>query len=151
MQRNSPYKNTLNYFFWSMAFVFYSALSGIYLFLPPLLGVLFILYKNALEERDSLKLFFLTFLVLVLEAEEGFLVFTLLIYFLVLEKFITPKIDQGISALKLRLFLYILFAYLGYMLFYTLLAQIFLLPGLSFHFYIVYYIAIEYFLVSILL
>lgn len=89
--------------------------------------------------------------ILVLEAQKGFLAFTLIIYFLLLERFFVPKIEQSINSKHLRNFLYVLLAYGGYILFSALLSQIFLIPGISVDLYIFYYIVFEFFIVSVLL
>jgi hypothetical protein len=151
MQRNSSYKNFIDSVLWSIAFVLYESLSSIYLILPPLIGILFILFHNSLEKKDSISIFFIVISILVLEAQKGFLVFSLLIFFLILHKFIVPKINQSLNSEKLNKFLYIAFAYLGYVVFYTLLSQIFIFQGISIDFYIIYYIAFEYLIASILL
>ena len=151
MQRSLTYKSTLRYALWSLAYVIYVSLGSIYLFLPPLLGVLFFLFSEALRRKNSVMLLFIVFDILVLEAEKGFLAFTLLIYFLLFEHFISPKIKQSINSSHLRVFLTIFLAYTGYILFSALLAQIFLLPAISFDWYIVYYIVVEFFIVSVLL
>ena len=95
-------------------------------------------------------LFFIIVDILVLEAQKGFLAFTLIIYFLLLELFV-PKIEQSINSKHLRNFLYVLLAYGGYILFSALLSQIFLIPGISVDLYILYYIVFEFFIVSVLL
>ena len=151
MQRNSPYKNFVSYLFWSIFFIFYGSLASIYLILPPLMAPLFIVFKDALNKKESMQLFFLIVVILVFEAQEGFMTFTLLIYFLIVDKFIVPKIQQSINAKKLQDILYVVLAYFGYILFYTLLSQIFLLPLLDVNLYFIYYIVFEYFLVSVLL
>ena len=151
MQRSLTYKSTLRYALWSLAYVVYASLGTIYLFLPPLLGVLFFLFSEALRRKNSIMLLFIVADILVLETQKGFLVFTLLIYFLLFEHFISPKIKQSINSKKFRIFLTVFLAYTGYLLFSALLSQIFLLPAVSFDLYIVYYIVIEFFIVSVLL
>ncbi len=151
MQRSLTYKSALKYALWSLAYVVYISIGSIYLFLPPLLGVLFFLFRKALRRGNSVMLLFIVFDILVLEAQKGFLAFTLLIYFLLLERFILPKIQQSINSKLFRDFLILCFVYVGYILFNALLAQIFLLPALGIDLHIVYYIIIEFFIVSVLL
>ncbi len=136
---------------WTAVYIFYVSLSTIYLYLPPMMAVLYVLFRNALNKRDSLALGFVIIALLVLEAEKSFLAFSLLIYFLIVYRFIDPKIQQSINLKSLRDLLYVLVIYIGYFLFYTLVSQIFLFEGIRPDLYIVYYIIIEYFIVSLLL
>ena len=150
MQRSLTYKSALRYALWSLLYALYVSLGSIYLFLPPLLALLFFFFHEALRRESSVMLFFIVIDILVLEAQKDFLTFTLIIYFLLLERFLVPKIEQSINSRHLRNFLYVLLAYGGYVLFAALLSQIFLIPGISFDFYILYYIVIEFFIVSVL-
>jgi len=150
MQRNIAYKNFIKYLIYSVVFALYIGLSTIYLYLPPFIAVLFLFFHKAFKNKETPLLFFIIIDILILEAQKGFLGFTLLIYFLLMDRFIIPKIEQSISAINLKNFLYVFFSYVGYILFSTLLGQIFLIPGVGFDFYIVYYIAIEFVIVSIL-
>ena len=151
MQRSLTYKSALRYALWSLVYAAYVSLGSIYLFLPPLLAVLFFLFHDSLRRNDSVMLLFIIIDILVLEAQKGFLAFTLIIYFLLLERFFVPKIEQSINSKHLRNFLYVLLTYGGYILFSALLSQIFLIPGISVDLYILYYIVIEFFIVSVLL
>ncbi len=151
MQRNITYKSFIKYVVWSLLFALYAALSTVYLFLPPMIGVLFLLFHYAQTRKNSLLLLFVLIDVVILEALKGFLAFSLLLYFLLQERFIIPKIKQSINARHLRNFLYVAFSYFGYFLFSALLAQIFLLPRIELDFYIVYYIVVEFLIVSIAL
>ncbi len=151
MQRSLAYKSALRYALWSLVYAAYVSLGSIYLFLPPLLAVLFFLFHDSLRRNDSVMLLFIIVDILVLEAQKGFLAFTLIIYFLLLERFFVPKIEQSINSKHLRNFLYVLLAYGGYILFSALLSQIFLIPGISVDLYILYYIVVEFFIVSVLL
>lgn len=152
MQRDITYKSVVRYTLWSLLYALYVSLSTIYLFLPPLLALLFFFFHDALRKNDTAKLIFVVINILILEAQKDFLAFTLIIYFLIQERFILPKISQSINARNLRNFLYVLLSYVGYMLFATLLSQIFLIQGISLDFYyIVYYIFIEFLIVSVML
>ena len=152
MQRDITYKSVVRYALWSLFYTLYISLSTIYLFLPPLLAVLFFLFHDALRKNDTAKLLFVTLDILILEAQKDFLAFTLIIYFLIQERFVLPKIAQSISAQNLRNFLYVSLSYIGYMLFSTLLSQIFLIQGISLDiYYIVHYIIIEFLIVSVML
>lgn len=150
MQRSIAYKSFVKYALWSVVFAFYAAGSSIYLFLPPMVAVLFLFFRRSLQSKDSTLFFFVLADIFVLEAQKGFLAFSLLTYFMIMHRFIVPKIEQSINERHLRDFLYVFFAYIGYTLFSLFLSQIFLIEGISFDFYIVYYIAIEFVIVSAL-
>ena len=150
MQRSITYKSALRYALWSLAYAVYVSLGSIYLFLPPLLALLFFFFHESLRRNDSIMLLFIVIDILILEAQKSFLGFTLIIYFLILERFFIPKIEQSINSKHLRNFLYVLLAYGGYILFSALLSQIFLIPGISVDLYILYYIVVEFLIVSVL-
>lgn len=149
MQRNITYKNFVRYALWSGAYAFYIALGSIYLFLPPLLSLLFLFFKRATEKHDTALLFFVLLDIVVLEAQKGFLAFSVVMYFMIMKRFIVPKIDQSINEKRLKIFLYVLTIYFGYIFFSMFLAQIFLIDSISIDFYIVYYIAVEFLIVSV--
>ena len=151
MQRNSTLKKTLNTFFWVGVYLIYSSLSTIYLFLPPLIAFLFIIFIKALQQDDTINLLGVIISSLIIEAQNGFLAFSLLIFFLISYKFIVPKIKQNINSQNVRIFLYIVYVYIGYTIFSFLIAQMFLLPTFGLNFYIVIYIMIEYILARIIL
>jgi hypothetical protein len=150
MQRSISHQKPLVPFFYVVLFVLYSSLSSIYLFLPPLLAVLFVLYSNALKREDFLLLIIISFCLLIYEANKGYLLFSTIIYFSLAYKFIMPKITQNISCKSCIKLAYVLVTYLGYYLFLALIAKVFLLPLPNIDYYIVYYIVIEFFLVSLL-
>ncbi len=152
MQRNLTYQNLINYILWTLFFTGYICLSSIYLILPPMIGVLLVLFEKALHKNNSLLLLFIFLSIIIVETQKGFLAFSLFVFFLLVHKLIIPKIDQGINASKLRTFLYVFTAYTGYILFSNLIAQIFILENLHVNFfYLVFYIIVEYFIVSIFL
>ncbi len=151
MQRSSTYKKFVKSLFWFLLYVGYLALTTIYLFLPPLMALLFFLFRNALKERDTITFLFVLLSIVFLEAQKGFFLFTVVIYFLIMYRLIEPKIEQSINERNLKNFLLVGSVYIGYMLFYMLLSKVFLVPSLSVDSYIVYYIIVEFFLVSIFL
>ena len=151
MQRSishkKPVKNSLIYI---VLFFVYESLSSIYPFLPPLFGVLFILLIQALNRNDTLNVIFISFCLVIFEAENGYILFTSLIYLLIAYKFILPKLIQNFNCYSCVKFSYVFIAYVGFFMFNMLFSNIFLLdlPGASY--YIIYYIVIEFFIVSLL-
>ena len=151
MQRSRTYQKSLaTPFVYTAVFVFYISLSSIYLFLPPMFGVLFLLFSRAVDEMDSVLISLVVFCLLLFEAEKGYVLFTSIIYFIVLYKFVIPKIQQSLSCVSCVKFLSVVIVYVGFYFFTLLLSSIFMLPIPNITYYIVYYIVVEYFITSIL-
>jgi hypothetical protein len=91
-----------------------------------------------------------SFCLVVFEAENGYALFSTIIYFYILYKYIMPKIIQNFNCNSCIKIVIVLLAYIGFYIFQSILSNIFLLPIPSFNYYIVYYIVIEFFIVSIL-
>lgn len=150
MQRSITHKNPVETFVYIILFIIYESLSSVYLFLPPLLAVLFVLFAKALKREDSVGIFLIAFCLVVFEAEKGYMLFSSIIYFLLIYKFVMPKLNQNFSCASCIKISYILLAYIGYFFFTMLIANVFLLSVPSMNYYIIYYIVIEFFIVSIL-
>jgi len=151
MQRSITHNQPLAVFLYLLAFIYYSSLSSIYPILPPLFGLLLLLFSKAMS-RSSNILFILSIslALLVFEANFGYLLFSSIIYFYLLEKFVLPKIEKNFSCELCIKFSYILFAYIGYFLFLALFSNIFMLEMPLLSYYIIYYILVEFFIVSLL-
>jgi len=149
MQRSITYKNYLAPLY-AAFYIIYSSIGTIYPFLPPLLALLFVLYSRAMKEGDSLVLLLIVVCLIVFEANYGYLLFSSIIYFYILYKFIIPKVTQNILCVSCLNIAYVLLTYIGYFLFLTLIAHIFLLQPPEINFYILYYMVIDFFLVSLL-
>ena len=150
MQRSISHQKPIVPFVYIVLYIFYSSLGSIYPILPPLLSVLFVLFSRALKREDFTAVLLVSFCLLVFEANYGYLLFSSIIYFYIQHKFIMPKITQNFSCNLCIIISYVLFSYLGYFLFLTLIANIFLLEAPEINYYIIYYIVIEFFLVSLL-
>ena len=150
MQRNLSNKKPLVPLLYVAIFVVYSSLSSIYLILPPLLAVLFVLYSNAIKKNDFLLIMLISFCLVIFETNKGYPLFSTIIYFTLVYKVIIPKVIQNFSCNSCVRISYVLLAYVGYYLFLMIVANIFLLPLPSIDYYIVYYIVIEFFFVSLL-
>ena len=150
MQRSISHKNSIAPFVYVAIFILYTALSGVYLFLPPLLAVLFVLFSKAIENEDSIAIILVSLCLVVFEAENNYVLFSTIIYFSILYKYIMPKINKNFSCNSCIKLSIALFSYLGFFLFHSLLSNVFLLPMPSINYYIIYYIVIEFFIVSIL-
>lgn len=150
MQRSFSNKNTLITFIYVILFFAYTALSSIYLYLPPFLAVLFILFSKALKNKDTLYLFLVVFCLVIFEAENGYVLFSSIIYFSLIYRYIMPKIVKNSSCNLCIKLLTVILVYFGFFLFNVLLANIFLLPMPSINYYVIYYILVEFLVVSML-
>ncbi|CAI6144749.1 MAG: hypothetical protein SPLUMA1_SPLUMAMAG1_01713 [uncultured Sulfurimonas sp.] len=150
MQRSITHQNTVELFAYIAIFVLYSSLSSIHLYLPPMLAVLFVLFTRSLAHNDYASILILSFCLVIFEANHGYMLFSSIIYFYIVYKFIMPRINQNFSCRWCIKLSSVLVAYPGYFLFLYLTSSIFLLSSPELNYYIVYYIVIEFLLVSIL-
>ncbi len=150
MQRSIFNQKPLTLFAYIIVFIIYESLSSIYLFLPPLFAVLFVLFARAIKNDNGVAIFLISFCLIIFEAEKGYLLFSSIIYFALIYKFVLPKLVQNFSCASCIRISYVLLAYVGFFLFSAILAKIFLLPMPSISYYIIYYIVIEFFIVSAL-
>ena len=150
MQRSISYQKPIVSILLFFIFILYETLSSIYLFLPPMLAVLLLLFVKALQNRDIVLLLCISLLLIIFEADKGYHAFSILIYFVLLYKYILPTLVQNISCKGCVKLLYVLFAYIGLYLFSYMLSMIFLIPIPSIDYYIIYYIVIEFIIVSFL-
>ena len=105
---------------------------------------------QALNRDNTIGVLFISFCLVIFEAENGYILFSSIIYLFIAYKFILPKVIQNFNCYSCVKFSYIFIAYIGFFMFNTLFSNIFLLdlPGASY--YIIYYIVIEFFIVSLL-
>ena len=150
MQRSLTYQKPLAPLLYIAVFVIYQALSSVYLFMPPLLGVLFVMFAQSLKREDATTALLIGFCLVVFEADKGYTLFSSIIYFYLLYRFVLPKLIQNFSCHACLQITYIVLAYLGYYAFSVLISNIFLLPLPEMNYYIVYYIVIEFLIVSVL-
>ena len=147
LSNQKPIKSSLIY---TVLFVVYESLSSIYLFLPPLFGVLFVLLISALNKNDTIGIIFIAFCLVIFEAEHSYILFSSIIFLLVAYKFILPKVIQSFNCFACIKFSYVLIAYIGFYMFNMLISSIFLVDLPQARYYILYYIVIEFFIVSLL-
>lgn len=150
MQRSIFDKNSVTTFIYVAIFMVYTALSGIYLFLPPFLAILFILFSKALKKNDAFLIFLVVFCLVLFEAQNGYALFSTIIYFSIVYKYIMPTIIKNSSCYSCIKFATVVLVYIGFFLFHSLLSNVFLLPIPNIDYYVIYYIIIEFLIVSIL-
>ncbi|TKI70048.1 hypothetical protein FCU45_04365 [Sulfurimonas crateris] len=131
-------------------FVIYTAISGIYLLLPPLFAILYLLFSKALKQEDVVLLSLVAVCLLFFEAQNSYMLFSAIIYFALIHRYVIPKIKQNFNCnLCVNLSIVIL-VYIGFFLFCSLLSNIFLLPMPSINYYVLYYMAIEFIILSLI-
>jgi len=150
MQRSISHQKPIVPFIYIVLYIFYSSLGSIYPILPPMLSVLFVLFSKALDRNDTLAVLLISLCLLIFEVNYGYLLFSSIIYFYLQHKFIMPKIIQNFSCNSCIKISYVVFSYFGYFAFLTLIANIFLLETPELNYYIIYYIVVEFFIVSLL-
>lgn len=150
MQRSISHQNSLTPLLYAALFIIYTALSGIYLFLPPLFALLYLFFAKALEREDVFSLFLVAICLLFFEAQNGYMLFSTIIYFAFIHRYIVPKIRQSFNCNVCVNFSIVLLVYIGFFLFFSLLSNIFLLPMPSINYYVLYYIAVEFLILSLL-
>lgn len=115
VQRNRITQKNLGYFLVIFLLGIYGFLGDIFVFLPPLLGIMFILFARSMQERKISNLFFIFIFLLWIECDKGlalgaltlFFVFSYFVLFLPMEFLFTKNSN----------FIYILLVYLGIFLF----------------------------------
>lgn len=150
MQRSIINQKPLAIFLYIVFFIIYESLSSVYLFMPPLFAVLFVLFANALKKDDGLGVFLIAFCLVIYEVEKGYLLFSTIIYFSLIYKFILPRLVQNFSCSSCIKVSYVLLSYIGFFIFSAVISNIFMQEMPSVNYYIIYYIVIEFFIVSIL-
>jgi hypothetical protein len=119
LQRGFISKRYLNYLLLILLLLI-DNISTIYLFLPQLLGVyfmIFILQERETSSYDSYYLFVFVIFLLLVEANRDFLVLSLILFFLFSKNILLPIIDQYVSCDNCKRFIYVLLVYIGYYIF----------------------------------
>jgi len=147
MQRSFSYKNALSQLLLVGVFLIYTSLSTLYLFLPPLLAVLFVAYYKALNRHDLFGLLIVITMMLIFEAEKGFWFGSTVLFFTLVSRLLIPKVEQVVQCHPCMAALFVAMAYPGYWLFIWMANQVFLLELPTMDWHIVLYMIIEFLLV----
>ncbi len=150
MQRSISHYRPLTPLIYIVLFVLYSSATTIYPLLPPLFAVLFARFSKSLEREDIVFTFLIAVCLIIFEVNYEYMFLSSIVYFYLIHKFVMPKIIQNFSCKSCVNISYVLLAYIGYYLFLLLIANIFMFTPPEINYYIIYYIVIEFFLVSIL-
>ena len=150
MQRSLSHYNTGKLILFFALLVVYEVLSTIYLFLPPLLGLAFLLFIYAVEEQKLEYLLFTMAYLFVFETDREFLLFSSLFYFTIAYRLGVERLRLIVSCQKCMDYIAIALAYLGFWFFSMILNQIIWIELPQFDWKIFYYIFIESVLVTLL-
>ena len=150
MQRSITYPFYIKAITLFLLYLVYVSLSSIYLFIPPLFGVLFFYYIRAVDKQDISLLLVVTAMLLVYEADKGYLLLSSLVYFSFIYKFILPKLEQMIECRRCLHLIYIVLAYIGFWLFSLLLQKMFWLELATVDWSVLWYIFFEFLAVGLL-
>ena len=150
MQRNSAYQNSLLGAAYLVAYAGYVGLSNIYLFLPPLFGLLFVHFTRALDQERFGYLMLVSAMLVLYEIEKGHLMVSSLVFFALMYHFLVPKLRQFIDCQWCLKLIYVVTAYLGFWLFSLLVSKVFWMSAPSIDWHVIIYIVVEFFLVSLL-
>ena len=148
MQRSLTYQNALSHLFWIIAFGIYSALSSIYLFLPPMFALLGFLFYRTLARNDLETLIVFSIMLLMVEAEKGYWFGSSILFFTLISHYLMPKLEQTMRCSLCIKMIFVLLAYIGYWGFVWMINNVLLLqmPALDWH--SLFYMAIEFALIA---
>lgn len=149
MQRSFTCKSHLAFLFYILLLSIYESIAGIYPILPPLLAVIYLFFSRALDEKNIYKIVLFIALLLLFEVNYDYFIFSSILYFLVIKFFLLPKLEQLIVCKKCQLFIFTLFVYFGFWFLYNLIANIFIFDHVAIDFHMIYYVLIDFFLLSL--
>ena len=149
MQRNIINQKYLNIFIYLPLFLVYESLTSIYLLLPPMFGILFVIFINAIKNEDTLTLMVTSIALVFFEAQKDYILFSSIVYFTLIYKLFIIKIDKYVQCSNCISLIIVVLAYIGYYIFSIFIAEIFLLHKPDIDFYILYYIGVEFFILLI--
>ncbi|WP_147288589.1 hypothetical protein [Helicobacter brantae] len=112
MQRNRIVKKNLGYFLVFIALAIYCFLGDIFVFLPPLLGVMFVLFSHSIVQRKTANLILIFAYLLWIECDRGLALGTLIVFYTLYYILVFNPIEFWIR--KKMNFLYVALVYLGF-------------------------------------
>ncbi|MDE6886631.1 MAG: hypothetical protein K2P17_06305 [Helicobacteraceae bacterium] len=116
MRRNSLNQNTLSSSLFLVFLIFYSSLSSMYLFLPPLFGVLFIYFIKLIKQEKYYLLTAFIIVLVIIEADKGYYLGILPMVYYLVYLFIFERIVKTFKDFNLFEALYVPIIYLLYIL-----------------------------------
>lgn len=112
MQRNRIAKKNLGYFLAFFLLAIYCFLGDIFVFFPPLLGVMFVFFSHSMAKRKSANLLLIFAYLLWIECDRGLTLGVLTLFFIIYYLFVFNPIEFWIR--KRMNFLYVVLVYLGF-------------------------------------
>lgn len=151
MQRSITYQDIVKLFLVFLLFIAYEALTSVYYYLPPLFGIVFILFIDLLEKNNKLLMVPLVGYLLVYEADKGYLFFSSILFFILSHQILVVRIKNIMRCEKCLIPLFVFYAYFGFQLFSMLLNILVRQPPPDIATILFYYALIESLLMVILL
>lgn len=116
LKNSDTHRDIIKAFIFCMLFLAWTILNRVFLFLPPMLGMLFIIFMNVYQQKNSTFIFAIVICLVIFESENQLPLGILSIIFLVLNHLITKKFNLIFGQNPLFIFLYIGALYLSYIL-----------------------------------
>lgn len=151
MQRSFSYQKTLILIGWTVVFAVYLSLSSIYLFLPPMLAVLYYGYYRSYLKQDLSVLIAIIAMLLLFEAEKGFWFGSSVLFIGFVSHYIMPKIEQMTRCENCIKAMFIGFSYIVYWLSVWISSKIFFFASPSLDWHVILYMLVEYLLIMVFL
>ena len=150
MQRSLTYQEGINLFFVLLLYIVYESMTTLYLILPPLFTLLFFYYRKASEDENYVLLSFIVIMLLFFEADNGYMLFSSIIYFTLLSRYIMPMLEIVITCEMCLKVLMVILVYVGFYFFSLINSFLFFTEVPDMDSYLFYYMVIEFIIVSIL-
>jgi len=150
MQRSLTYQDGINLFFVLLLYIVYESMTTLYLILPPLFTILFFYFRKASEDENYILLSFVTIMLLFFEADNGYMLFSSIIYFTMLTRYVMPSLAIVITCEVCLKMLMVFLVYLGFYFFSLINSYLFFTAIPNMDIYIIYYMVIEFIIVSLL-
>ncbi len=150
MQRSLSHQNIIKAATLFILFGIYTAISSIYVIMPPLLAILFFYFIKLFDKNDLSSFLYILAYLIVYEASYGYLTLSLLLYFLLLYYLLVPTLQKILKCKACIHFLHVLFVYVGFWLYSVVLNTIFWLPLPSIDGLFIFYIFIEFLVITLL-
>lgn len=146
MPRQTILVDIISSVFYSLIYVVYIALSDIYIYFPPLVGILFIIFYKNVNKKNIIKILAVIFCILFYELDKLLVIGVMPFVFLITAYFIIIKLEEVVSANALLISLYVIILYAMYVFFLLLLRVMFDVGLPSFNNIFIFFILADIFL-----
>lgn len=114
MRRDSTYKEIIKSLFIVIFYILYVSYSDIYLFLPPLMGILFLIFHNNWNERNYYKVIAVVICCSFYELDKLLIFGTLPIIFFIIRNFLVIYVEMMLKESLFFILIYIILIYILY-------------------------------------